>query len=106
MTAAIENGDYVLQNHSLAGVAYTDALLQSVLMLLRLPRKQYYPDKNLGSYLYQLQDFSFEDQVLALARQAVADVSGVFIKSVNTKGRTATFSVLLNGEERQVSLSF
>lgn len=105
MTAWMQNGDYVLHGCEMIKVGYLQALQQTVQLLLRLPREKYYPDKNFGSFLYALNAVPFEDQLLALARQALADVDGVFVRTADINGGQVVFTMLLNGEERQVRLS-
>lgn len=104
MVAKIENGDYMLRNHSLNTANYYEALAQSARMLMLIPRGKYYPNKDLGSFLYSISDWSFEDKILVLARQALLEFDGAFVKSVSVSGKKITFLISFDFGERTVTI--
>lgn len=102
MTEKIENGDYVYENGMLQTLEHTKAVLQSLQILLQCPRGKYYPNKNFGSHIPEMKIQAPNDLVLAYARQAVSEIDGVFIKSVEIDNGQAVFDVLVNNEEGKV----
>lgn len=105
MTEEIKNGDYVLRDGAFSMLDGEDALLQSLRVLLQCPRGQVAAAMDFGSRLRSLQVLSPADRVLAMARQAAAGVDGVCFLTAQTRGREIRFTLLLNGQERQVCVA-
>lgn len=79
--------------------------LRSCVLAIRCERGRFYPDKDYGSSISQLENYSNRRLVLALARQAVGNIDGVFIKNVSIASDTATFEVYINNEREQVVIN-
>lgn len=77
--------------------------MQNAVLMIRGKRNAFYPDKNFGSDIKNHLDN--EREVLAYARQAVADLDGVCVKSASINMDGITFCLLVNDEERSVVVS-
>lgn len=82
-----------------------EKLLSDCLCALYCPRKRFYPKKDYGSQIRCFQDLS-EKYLLAYARQGLSDFDGVYVKSVNKEQSGITFNLLINDEERTVTMSY
>lgn len=80
-------------------------LLCDCLSAIYCPRGKFYPKKDYGS-LIQLHKADNEKYLLAYARQALADFSGVFIKAVKAEQNNLIFDLIINNEERTVTMPF
>ena len=105
MSNKIENGDYVkTDNNSLERVELIDDVAQSAKVLLRAKRGEFYPDKNFGSRLSTVEGENANAYALEYARQALYELDGVFVLKAEAQGDTIDFTLLINNEERQVSI--
>lgn len=99
----IVDGSYVIdENNKLVMIEYIEELLQNALLMIGAKRGKFYPDKNFGS---QLTSSTNEASALAYARQSLADLDGVYVKSAKINDDKITFSLILNNEERSVVIS-
>ena len=96
MIQAIENGNFA-----------EDAawLLRAAATALYAQRVKFYPDKDYGSRLLELRPC---DSVCAasLARQAVNNIDGVYVKSAIRTENGWEFILAVNNEERQVFIDY
>lgn len=77
--------------------------LKNAVRCFTVRRGEFYADKNFGSKIRIEQT---EAEILAFARQSVAEVDGVFVKSASKNNDGVTFEVTVNGEERTVTADF
>ena len=101
MTPEISNGDYVKNGNSLKEIEHIDELLQDIALNIRAERGGFYPDKNFGSHIFSSKSRD-GGCILSLARQAVANINGVYIKSAKINNGYFEFTVIINNLERQV----
>lgn len=107
MTEKIVNGDYVINEETKRPVMieYIDELLQKIAMHLTARRGSFYPDKNFGSLLRAKQlEQPKNEYALAYARQTLDEFDGVFVKSAFVKDDAVDFVLIINDDERQVSI--
>lgn len=104
MTEKIVNGDYVKGETGLEETEYIAEVLQNAAIALETLRGSFYPDKNYGSRLRKEKILS-EEYALCFARQALSGFDGVYIKSAKTNENGCEFTVVVNGQERQVLIS-
>lgn len=103
MTYKIVNGSYVTdENNKLVMIEYIEQLLQNAVLMIGAQRGKFYPDKNFGS---QITSCVNEASALGYARQSLADLDGVFVKSAKINDGKITFSLIINDEERSVVIS-
>lgn len=105
MTELIYDGDYEVEENRLKSIDYIDALLQSVRTVINCQRGKFYPNKNFGSHIIERTSDCKNDRLLDYARQAVSDIDGVFISEICMKNKTAEILVIINNEERIVSVN-
>ena len=101
MTPEISNGDYVKSGSGLKEIEHIDELLQDIALNLKAERGGFYPDKNFGSHIFSSKSRD-ESYITSLARQAAANINGVYIKSVKINNENFEFTVMINNLERQV----
>lgn len=77
MIYAVENGDYAVTDHVPRRLDAPENLVQSLRLLLMLPRQGYYP-RPVGGVGGCGADL-LPDELLALGRRAVCDVPGVLV---------------------------
>ena len=77
MIYAVENGDYAVTDHVPRRLDAPENLVQSLRLLLTLPRQGYYP-RPVGGVGGCRADL-LPDELLALGRRAVCDVPGVLV---------------------------
>lgn len=82
-----------------------DNILVNCITAMKCPRGKYYPDKNFGSHILECSKNTENQELLAYARQAVSDIDGVYVKSVQTSGEQAVFTLLINDRQRQVTIT-
>lgn len=82
-----------------------EKLLSDCLCALFCPRKRFYPKKDYGSQIRCFQDLN-EEYLLAYARQGLSDFDGVYVKSVKKNQSVIIFNLLINYEERTVTISY
>lgn len=105
MSLKLINGDYAKdKNGKLIKVEYIDELLQDAMLLLTAGRGRFYPNKDFGSYIKCISKEPFEEYALAYARQALLKINGVSVKSAKKQNEGITFDLIINGEERQVTV--
>lgn len=80
-----------------------ESVLKSCETALKCPLGKFYPNKNFGAIVAVSND---TDALLASARQALAKTDGVYVKNALLKGTTVCFEILINNEERTVSVDF
>ena len=83
MIYAVENGDYAVTDHVPRRLDTPENLVQSLRLLLTLPRQGYYP-RPVGGVGGCGADL-LPDELLALGRRAVCDVPGVLVLGVRNK---------------------
>lgn len=104
MVLLLENGDYVKdENGELKSVEGTGELLQTVRVVLRTHRRRFYPDKSFGRRLLSSCE-PVEQYALEYARQALDGVSAVYVKSAERHGNGVVLTLIINNEERQVTM--
>lgn len=82
-----------------------EKLQSDCLCALYCPRKRFYPKKDYGSQIRCYRDLS-EKYILAYARQGLSDFDGVYVKSVKKEQSYIAFNLLINDEERTVTMSY
>lgn len=107
MTELIVNGDYVPaeDGSGLVMVEHMSQLIQEVLMHLKIKRTRFYPNKDYGTALSQGM-VPTEKYALACARQALCQYDGVYVKNAVQNDNTITYYLMVNDEERQVSVEY
>lgn len=90
---------------NLQNIDETEKLLQDCLCSLYCPRKNFYPKKDYGSQIRLFKDLS-EEYLLVYARQGLSDFDGVYVKSVKKGQSEITFNLLINDEERTVTMPY
>lgn len=105
MTNKIINGDYVKAGNTLEQIEYIDELLQSIKIVLTAGRGSFYPNKNFGSNIRNICQEPRAEYAIAYARQALDTLDGVCVKGVTFENNQATFTIDINNEERQVTVS-
>lgn len=108
MTEQIVNGDYVKDSEKtgLITVEYITELLQNILIVLNTKRGNFYPDKDFGSNISKINSQPVSDYACAYARQALDSINGVFVKNCEMNANILNFNLIINNEERQVSIDF
>lgn len=61
----------------------------------------FYPDKDYGS---KIREAVNEKQLLSYARQAIENISGVYLKNATLSDNIVTLDLLINDEERTVTV--
>ena len=81
-----------------------DELYQNAVLTLHAERGKFYPDKNFGSRIKATPKTSVAEQFLAFAQQALDATDGVYAIKAEIESDTAVITLLVNDEERKVSL--
>lgn len=81
-----------------------NSVLYDCVTALLCPRGEFYPDKNYGSHIIRNKNIIDSERLLCYARQAVSGMDGVYIKSAQLNNKNAVFTVMINNENRQVSI--
>ncbi|MCD7873129.1 MAG: hypothetical protein LUG21_07535 [Clostridiales bacterium] len=102
MNEIIENGDYVLEENALKTDEYSEIIYQDIIRMLKTDKGSFYPDKNFGSKLTAASEKPINVCAVGLAREAVLNANGVYIKSVCEKQNGFNVTVVINGIEREV----
>lgn len=103
MIYAVKNGDYLVTDHAPVRLDSPEDLVQSLALLLRLPRSGYYP-RSVGGVGGCGADL-LPDELLALGRRAVYDVPGVLVLGVRIAAGSAVFRLWVREEEREVTIA-
>lgn len=77
--------------------------LKNALRCFTVRRGEFYADKNFGSKIRIEQT---EAEILAYARQSVAELDGVFVKSVEKGDGSVTFLIKINENVKAVTVKF
>lgn len=83
---------------------YEALLLENAARAIKTHRGAFYPLGSYGSGLYAVTQEPFETHALAQARRALYGQSGIYPVSAVKTQNDYKFTVLLNGEERQVRI--
>lgn len=107
MTELIVDGDYlpVSDGGDLQMTEDMEQVIQEVLMHLTIRRGKFYPNKDYGTAL-ESSMLPFDKYALACARQALDEFDGVCVKRAVSDGRTVVYDIMINNEERQVSVNY
>ncbi len=100
----ITDGEYVKEGGELVSIEYIEALLQNVFLILSTQRGKFYPDKNFGSRIKDINKEPFEEYAAAYIRQALYDLDGVFVKGVEKDENEIKVSLTVNNDDREVVL--
>lgn len=84
------------------GLADANSIAEDCRKTAVCPLGRFYPNKNYGSVIREYSDIN---TLLAAARCAAGKIDGVFIKNACKKNGVAVLSVLVNDEERTVSIN-
>lgn len=79
-------------------------MLEYCACTLKCPRGKFYPNKDYGSQLNAVSEQENLNKLLAFARVAAIDIDGLYVKSVSKDNDNLIFDILINDEERQVSI--
>lgn len=85
---------------------FINAVLKDCVTALGCPRGEFYPDKDFGSHIKRVKSTADSGELLAFARQALAEFDGVYVKSAVPNENGADFAVMINDEERRVRILF
>lgn len=89
-------------NKEISRFATVDDVLNDCVAAICCPIERFYPNKNFGS---KINSGLTANEILALARAAVRDLDGVFIKSVSLTDNNARFKILINDNIRSVNVN-
>ncbi|MCC8073165.1 MAG: hypothetical protein LIO62_03455 [Clostridiales bacterium] len=84
----------------------TSEILNACKLSLGYARGAYYPNKNYGSLIKTITKTLTDEYLLDYARQALADLDGVRVKSAEQSDDGVTFTLMINDMERQVQTEF
>ena len=108
MTELIYNGDYSKQKYfvsELTRIEHIKELVQNAKIILTARRGCFYPDKDFGSLIRSTALIEPREQyALLFSRQAIDRIDGVYVKSASIDGNNLILNLIINDEERQVSL--
>ena len=105
MSYRLSGGEYALdENGKPVSIEYIEELLQGVLLASKTPRGRFYPDKNFGSRLGEIDREPFEEYARAYISQAVDGLDGVFVKKVIKTEDEIKVQLLVNDSEEEVIL--
>lgn len=75
------------------------ALYQTARLILNAKRGRFYPNKDYGSKLFEGLKEPYLEYALALAKQALDALDGVYVEKAYTKDNHLYFSLIINGKE-------
>ncbi|MBQ7740592.1 MAG: hypothetical protein IJT65_05095 [Eubacterium sp.] len=104
MVNKLINSDYEVQGGGYATVELCEELLQNALVTLKVKRGRFYPNKDFGSLLYTLEGSEADERICALARQALYDMNGVFVKKAKLENGNILIDLIINNSEERVSI--
>lgn len=84
---------------------YVNLILENCLTALVCPRGAFYPNKDFGSQIKSNKAIMDAEKLLVFARQALSEFDGVYVKRAVMNENSADFTVMINDEEGQVSIS-
>lgn len=106
MAIQLIDGDYQnTPDHRLTEVHGMEELLQNVRIALQAKRKRFYPDKDFGSRISTATHEPLAEYITAYACQALERTDGAYVIKSEITGSIAAITVLLNSQERQVSIN-
>lgn len=105
MANLIINGDYV-KREDLMQIEGIEELLQNIKIVLRTSKGAFYPDKNFGSRINGISNVPIDEYAAAFAREALDGIDGVCVKAAHYQDNSLTVNLLINDEERQVSVNY
>lgn len=105
MTEVIENGDYVLEDGKLKTAEYTETILQDIARAVYTKKGSFYPEALYGSKLRVDGERQGAAYAVSFAREALADMDGVYVESAQETDSGYDFTIYINNEKRQVSVS-
>lgn len=106
MSYRLSGGEYALdENGRPVSIEYIEELLQGVLLASTAPRGRFYPDKNYGSRLSEIEREPYEEYARAYISQAVDSIDGVFVKKVIKADGILKVQLLINDSEEEVILN-
>lgn len=112
MDTAIKNGDFLLDGRGYpVKITGIDEILQRVFIRLSVDRGSFIYDKSFGSELRRLssQMVNLNEKALNLARDAIAEMSGVTVTSasaeVTESGINVRVSILAGKQSGEVALT-
>lgn len=79
-----------------------DTVIENIKMAIKCPLGKFYPNKDYGRKVI---DSCSEGELLALSRLATREIDGVYIKNVSINNNEASYTILINDDERSVTLS-
>lgn len=82
-----------------------EKLMLDCLCVLYCPKTKFYPNKDYGSMI-RFCRANTEEYLLAYARQGLSYFDGVYVKSVVKEQSQIKFNLLINDEERTVTLPY
>lgn len=106
MNEIIKNGDYALENGAVLQGEYREAVLQDIARAIKTRLGAFYPDKNYGSRLDEINSEPALLYALCFARCAVYCMDGVYITKVDAVQGGFNFSVSINNEKKEVFVEF
>lgn len=84
---------------------YESLMLKNAARAIKTHRGEFYPKKDYGSNLYAVSKEPWEIYALCAARRALIYEDGIYPVRAEKTDSGYEFTVLLNGNERQVSVS-
>lgn len=105
MDNKIENGDWAVTRNTLSVVYGEDEMIGHVEARLSAKKGRFYPNKDFGSLLYTLKDSQDENKdMLALqySRQALSDMSGVFVEKAIVADDEAKIKIAFDNRSKEV----
>lgn len=87
---------------NMPGFADANSIAEDCRKITVCPLGNFYPNKNYGSVIGGYSDIN---TLLAAARCSAGKIDGVFIKNAKKENGNAILSVLINNEERTVSIN-
>lgn len=105
MNEIIENGDYVFEDGKLKTAEYTETVLQDVARAVYTKIGSFYPEAFYGSKLRLDGEPQSEAYAVSFAREALRELDGVYVESAEKTDSGYDFTIYINNEKRQVSVS-
>lgn len=103
----VQSGDYVpASDGSLALEDYTLAILQDLARAVSVNRGSFYPDKRFGGFTANgVQAVPTALYAAARARQALYNLGGIYVESVEEDGNSLILNLIINKTKRQVEIT-
>ena len=105
LSCRLIDGEYEKDSQGkLIKAEYTDALLQKALLLIEAKRGRFYPDKDFGSRIDEINIEPFEEYALSYIRQALDGLDGTFVTEAKKDSEALKIRLIINDEEKEVIL--